>query len=124
MNHKLGCIRLSGIECWARIGVSAAERAHPQRILINVDLSLDLEAAGHSDSFELTLDYAQVVELLRDQVAESEFQLLEALASHLMKRLIGIPRVEKVVLEVEKFPADLAGKLEKVAVRLSQSRDL
>ena len=122
MSQKLGCIRLTEIECWARIGVSPEERAHPQRLLINLDLSLDLEPAGRTDCLDLTLDYAQVVETLRDQASQGEFHLLEALARQLMQLLMGIPRVEAVALEIEKFPADLTGQLKKVAVRLDHSR--
>jgi len=122
MSQKLGCIRLTGIECWSRIGVSPEERAHPQRLVVNLDLSLDLKAAGRNDRLDLTLDYAQVVESLRDQASQGEFHLLEALASRLMQSLMEIPRVQAVAFEIEKFPADLTGQLQKVAVRLDQSR--
>jgi dihydroneopterin aldolase len=122
MSRSTDWICLTGIECRTHIGVTPEERALPQRLSINLELGLDLEPAGHSDQLELTLDYSEVVGLVRRETARSRFQLIEALAGHLLQLLMELPRVESARIEIEKFPADLRGQVGKVAVRLSRTR--
>jgi len=105
------------------IGVPPEERATPQDVLIDVDLAMDLSAAGRSDSIKDTMDYRQVWELLRECIAEREFHLVEALATQIGDLLLErFERVTSVTVGVTK-PAALAAKgVGEVGVRLTVSR--
>lgn len=89
------------------IGVYPEERLAPQRLLLDVELDVDIQAAARSDDIQDALDYARLAQLLTTWAAEREFQLLEALAYHLMTRLLEQPRIQGVCLKLSKFPADL-----------------
>jgi len=118
MKDPLDHIHLQGIECRAQIGVTEQERSHHQRLLIDLALGLDLEPAGHADRLELSLDYSAVVSMVQRAVEQSCFELVEALAYHLMHALLALPRVEEATLEIHKFPADLQGQVEQVSVKI------
>ena len=94
-------LRLLDIECRSRIGVTREERTRPQSIRVDpvlkgrgkvvrvdLDLGLDLEAAGNSDAIDLTVDYVKVVDRVRAIAAEREYRLVEALARTLCRRLL------------------------------------
>src|SRR5205814_1770400 len=56
------------------------ERAQPQPFEVDVELSLDLRAAGASDDLRTTVDYGRVFDLVREIVETRTFHLLEAIA--------------------------------------------
>ena len=67
-----------GLRVSCRIGVSPGERAAPRTIALDVDLfARGRFAAAALRAGEPPIDYAQVVECLRDLAAEREFDLLE-----------------------------------------------
>ena len=113
-------LRLLDIECRSRIGVTREERARPQSIRVDLDLGLDLEAAGNSDSIDLTVDYVTVVDRVRAIAAEREYLLVEALARTLCRRLLEENPIDRVQVTVRKRPAELKEKLSEVAVTLTR----
>ena len=108
----------------SRIGITPAERSTPQKVLIDVDLAIDLSAPGRSDSIKDTLDYRGVWQLLDDCVMGKEFHLVEALATSIGDVLLAhSPSIESVTVGVTK-PAALAAKgVESVGVRLTVTRE-
>ena len=46
-----------GIRLEARVGVGEEERAVPQEITVDVELTLDLSRAGATDDIDATVDY-------------------------------------------------------------------
>lgn len=113
-------LRLLDIDCRSGIGVTSEERARPQPIRVDLHLSLDLEAAGNSDSIDLTVDYVNVVARVRAIAAAREYRLVEALARTLCRRLLEENPIERVQVTVRKRPEELEGKLGEVAVTMSR----
>ena len=62
------------------IGVFDWERERKQTVSIDLDLGCDIRAAAVSDDLADALDYKSISHRVVDFVAQSEFQLVEALA--------------------------------------------
>ena len=62
------------------IGIFDWERERRQIVSIDLDLGFDIRAAAASDRIADALDYKAISHRVRDFVAASEFQLVEALA--------------------------------------------
>ncbi|MBC8121346.1 MAG: dihydroneopterin aldolase [Gemmatimonadaceae bacterium] len=95
-------IHLKQINCYGYCGVFAEERALGQRFVIDIDVQINLEPAGHSDALHDTLDYGELIKMVQGVVAGEQFFLLEAMAHTLAVRLRSDPRVERVRVEVHK----------------------
>lgn len=69
-------IRLHGLRCEGRLGVTDEERDLPQEIV--VDLEIEVDPA--EDDLAATADYEAVLRVVRGFVATESFRLLETLA--------------------------------------------
>ncbi len=95
-------IIIEGLRIDSLIGVYAHERERPQPLVFDVALGVDLRAPGRSDQLADTLDYATIVAVLRDFVAERSDQLLERLAEDCCALLAARFRPRWIRLHVRK----------------------
>ena len=95
-------IRIQALELRARIGVTEAERAEPQRIVCNITISPDIDA-DLADNVANTIDYSAVAEWVKDFARQSEFRLIETLAENIARGLLSAFPIQKAVIEVRKF---------------------
>lgn len=65
------------------------ERVAPQTIELDLEIGLPSSRAGASDHLNDTIDYARVVEVLRESLLQQQFQLLEALAEHVAQLVMS-----------------------------------
>ena len=94
-----------------------------QRFVIDIVLTLDIAAAATSDNLHLTVDYTKVYAICRETVEKDRFKLIEALANHVIDRvLVACPIVDKVEITIKKPSVPIAGILDHVAVETSKSR--
>lgn len=96
-------IVIKNLELDAHIGVTEAERVHPQRLLISVELELDLSVAGRTDAESATTDYAAVAQRIRKLVAERPRKLIEAVADEIADAILTNKLARTVTVEVRKF---------------------
>ena len=82
------------------IGTLPHERTTPQRLIITAELRGDFRAAGKNDDFTLTFDYSAAEQLIYDFVSVSSYQLLEALAENLAQKLLAVPYIDSVRLQI------------------------
>lgn len=82
-------IFIEGLQLECLIGVYEHERQGTQPILLDLEMVVDTTASAISDSVTDTLDYAVLLEKLTEWVSASCFNLLEALADFLAKRLFA-----------------------------------
>ena len=75
-------IFLHGLKAETLIGVYDWERRQRQTLLLDLTLGTDFAAAAASDDIADTIHYAEVAEVVRQNLAEQQFLLLEALAEH------------------------------------------
>lgn len=82
-------IVLQGLEVWGHCGVTTAERAAPQRLVIDVELVPLATPGAASDDLAGTLDYARAAEIVVAAVAAGEYALLERLATEILDRVFA-----------------------------------
>jgi dihydroneopterin aldolase len=94
-----------------------------QRFTIDLVLVLDIAEAAASDSLNKTVDYTRVYAICRDTVEKDRFKLIEALAAHVIDRILtACPIVDTVEITIKKPSVPIAGILDHVAVETSKSR--
>ena len=109
----------------AVIGIYEWEQRIQQQINVNLEMGWDNRKAAASDNIRDTLNYKAAAQLVKDLVAKSEFELVEALAEHIAKLLLekmGIPWIKvslgkpmavtgskEVGVIIERTPADYRG---------------
>ena len=96
-------LKLNGIEVECIIGDLPEERESEQKILVDVSLELDLEAASATDSIDDTVDYALLVGNIREALEDARCRLLERAAGLVADVCLEDPRVERAAVTVRKF---------------------
>src|SRR5262249_54065730 len=86
-----------------RVGITEAERAQPQRLLVTVEMSHDFRAATARDDLAETIDYAAVSERIIHFGKDCHWQLIETLAADLATMVLDQFAPKQVRIEVKKF---------------------
>jgi dihydroneopterin aldolase len=106
-----------------RVGILPAERAQDQPLEIDLDLEVELAAAGVSDSLDDTVDYAGVCDAAVAAVRDGHVDLLERLATKVADAALGLdPRIASVDVALRKLRPPVAHHLASAGVRLVRSR--
>jgi dihydroneopterin aldolase len=105
-----------------RHGVHPAERELGQRFEVDVELGLDLSRAMVSDALPDTADYSRAFAIVREEVEEHRYQLLEALAGAIVRRLLAELPVVSVLVRVRKPQVPMPGILGYAAVEIQRRR--
>ena len=116
-------ITIHAMEFAGRHGVGDEERSELQLIELDVEMSLDLRAAGTADDLDQTVDYGDAFERCRLIVEERSFHLLEGIAEAVASDLLAqFARLESVVVRVRKPGTPIDGVLEHAGVEIQRSR--
>ena len=115
-------IQLRGLRVVGTHGVLPEEKSRAQPFEIDLDLSVDLAAAGVSDRLADTVDYASIADAAAGIVATGpSYELLEALASAVADATLGAdPRVTAVTVTLRKLQPPLAVDIATVGVRITR----
>ena len=97
-------ISVVDLELRYRIGVSEAERAWPQRLLVTIDMELDVSAAIKSDNIRDTINYFDVAQMLFKWGKRREWNLIEKLADEMADLILKKFQPDSVTIELKKFP--------------------
>ncbi|MCG8650861.1 MAG: dihydroneopterin aldolase [Pirellulales bacterium] len=95
-------IFISDLPVSCRIGVPEDERAVAQRILIDLELSLDLAEAGGFDDFTKTVDYDAVCSTAVATARAKPRKLIETLGEDIAAAVLSAHGVESVLIRVKK----------------------
>jgi dihydroneopterin aldolase len=113
-------IAIAGLRELGIHGVLPEEQARPQPFEVDVELRVDLSAAGKSDRLDDTVDYSAVAEAVSRVVKSERYQLLERLATRIAEVCRADPRVKGVTVTVRKLHPPVRAMLDHVAVRIEQ----
>jgi len=116
-------IRLRGLEVFAHHGVLVEERQIGQRFLVDVDLAIDLAAAGRSDAIEETVDYGALTERVLKVVTTERWNLIERVAQRVAETAFEFEQVREVTVTVHKPDAPIRAEFADVAVTITRKRD-
>lgn len=89
------------ISTW--IGIYPREKAMPQTVEMSLQIGASTVPAGSSDDIRDTIDYAVVVQRLRDTLSDQHFNLLEKLAEHTASLILGEFRAQWVKVSIAKL---------------------
>lgn len=96
-------ITIENLEVFSRIGITAGERATPQRLLVSMVIFTTMADAAASDDLADTIDYARVSEEIKARAAQGERNLLERLAWELAEMVVEEFNGQASTVEIKKF---------------------
>ena len=97
-------IHIEQLEVSTHIGVSEEERGTPQRLTASISFWPNHEAGDLADKIENAINYSDVVEETKNFVRDQSVNLIETLADRLAMHLLKRFRIQKVTIELRKFP--------------------
>ena len=112
-------VELVGVEIPGKHGVDDWERETEQPFLYDVELELPEPT---DDRIEETVDYREVVEVVRSVSAERQFQLLESMAGAVAAALLERFPLEQARVRVRKPQVQLGVPVEYSAATAVRSR--
>ena len=96
-------ITIVDLEVFYNVGVSEAERAKPQRLLLTIDMSFDFSSAAVSDRVEKTIDYNEVCKDMLKFGEGRSWKLLERLVTAIADHILAEYKPQAVWVEIKKF---------------------
>ncbi len=115
-------IEVRGLELLVFCGVLDEEQARRQPFGIDLDLELDLSAAGASDDLELTVNYGAVTDAVAIALRDERFFLLERMATRVADIVLGFERVDAVTVVARKLRPPLPHHVATTGVRIRRTR--
>jgi dihydroneopterin aldolase len=112
-------IHIEQLEVFTRIGVPEKERANPQRLTLSISLWPCEKIGDLADNIEQTVNYSAVAEEIKHFVSDQSLNLIETLADRLAIHLLKIFPIQKVTLEVRKFPLSEAKYVSATVTRIA-----
>lgn len=102
-------LEISGLEVEAALGATAAERSAPQKVRVDITLSIDAAPCSASDELRQTVDWARLAGRARRVAAARPRCLAETLASDICAVALAEERVAAAQVRVAKSGARLGG---------------
>ena len=125
-NGRTDSVRLAveGIDLEATHGVYEAEKEHPQRFQVDVEMEADIEAALISDQLEDTVDHESVVRIVQEVSRGRQFNLIESFAHAICCTILDRhPRVQSAHVTVRKLAPYNLGSTACTRAEVRLSRD-
>jgi len=105
-------IFVQGLRIDARIGVHDWEKATPQPVQIDLEFGLVSQLACHTDRLGDAVDYAEVVERLKELANARHFELVEAMGEAMamvLQNEFGVPWLMLRLAKLAPFPGAEVG---------------
>ncbi len=96
-------IHIHGLELRARVGVTDAERATDQRLVLNITVWLKHEIGALEDDITRAADYATMAAQVRSIAEARADKLIETLADAIARHLLESFPIMRTAVEVRKF---------------------
>lgn len=97
-------IHIEQLEVFTRIGVPEQERANPQRLTVSISFWPSEKTGEAADNIERTVNYSAVAGETKNFVRDQSLNLIETLADRLAMHLLKTFPIQKVTIELRKFP--------------------
>ena len=110
-------IHIEQLEVSSIIGVSEHERKTPQRLTINISFWPRRQTQDMADKIGQTINYAVVAEETQRFVQDLSVNLIETLADMLAVHLLKNFPIQKITVEIRKFPLEHAKYVSAIVTR-------
>lgn len=115
-------IKIKDLEIFANHGVFPEETKLGQKFLVSCTMFVDTRKAGTTDDLDASVHYGLVSHLIKKEMEEHTFKLIEAVAEHLAEAvLLYDDKIQKVEIEVKKPWAPVGLPMDTVAVSITRS---
>ena len=116
-------IEIKGIKSFGYHGVFESENIAGQDFFVDVSLELDLTRPSVSDDVADTVNYAEITDLVVEEITSNPVNLIEKLAGRIAERVLNQHlKVEQVSVTVHKPQAPVAAQLKDIAVVVTRVR--
>lgn len=95
-------IRIKNLRLRTIIGVNEWERRDRQDVVVNVEIEFDGSRAAETDDLRHTVDYKAITKRIIEEVENSRFNLLEALAQRVLDVVLQQEGVIAAQVEIDK----------------------
>ena len=112
-------VEIAGLELPGRHGALEREREREQPFVYDVELELEEPA---SDELQQTVDYRDVVALIRELSDNRQFHLLESLAATVADAMLARFPAERVSVRVRKPEVELGAPVDYAAATVRRER--
>ncbi len=102
------------------IGIHAHELLAPQRVRINVDMSVLEQAGPLCDDIANVVSYEDVIDGIKAMLAKGHINLVETLAENIADLCLADERVETARIRVEKL--DVYAEAASVGIEIERAR--
>ena len=114
-------ITLKGIWGFGYHGVFETERASGQDFYVDVELEVDLTRASVSDDVKDTINYAEVTDLVVEEITTNPVSLIEKLAGRIAERIKAtFAQAARVTVTVHKPQAPVTAVVKDISVTISR----
>ena len=118
----MGKILLEGMEFFAYHGVYEEEREKGQNFSIDLEILADYSKACYSDKLEDAIDYVQVYELVKAEMAIPS-SLLENVAQRIIDSIQkSFDQIEGIKVKITKLQPPISGKLKGIGIELAYNK--
>jgi len=116
-------ITVTGIRAIGYHGVFENERLEGQEFISDVELRIDLRAAGKSDDLTKTVNYADIADVVVVEITGPSVALIEALAERIATEILQrFTLASSVKVTVHKPHAPIPVEFADVAVTIERTR--
>lgn len=117
-------ILLSNLGFYGYHGALKEENVLGQKFFIDAELYCDLRKAGESDALEDSISYADVYTIIKNICEKDRYDLIEALAENIAKRILKeYKAINEVMVRVKKPEAPVNGIFDHFGVEIRRSRN-
>jgi len=110
-------VHIEQLEVSARVGVPEQERSNPQRLMVSISFWPYQEIRDVADNIDQTVNYSVVAERTKSFLRDQSVNLIETLADRLAAYLLQTFPIQKVTVELRKFPLQDAKYVSAIVTR-------
>ncbi|PYI84229.1 MAG: dihydroneopterin aldolase [Verrucomicrobia bacterium] len=99
-------IHIDQLEIFTHIGAPEVERAAPQRLTVSISFWPYQQTPDLADKIDQTVNYSAVAEETKSFVRDQSVNLIETLADRLATHLLKTFPIQRVAIDLRKFPLE------------------
>ncbi|MGP0128557.1 MAG: dihydroneopterin aldolase [cyanobacterium endosymbiont of Rhopalodia musculus] len=115
-------IEITKIRSYGYTGYLPEEQVLGQWFEVDIIIGLDLTSAGNSDQIKDTLDYRQVIAIVKRLIATEKFALVEKLAEVIAQKILILNKVQLVRVRLSKLAAPIPDYNGKITIDMTKRR--
>ncbi len=114
-------ISITGIKAFGYHGVLPHEAIEGQEFIIDLVINLDLQAASQSDDLSQTINYADLTQIVHENIIGERVALIERLAGRIADEIKGAYKeIQSVSVTVHKPHAPVSVDFADIAVTITR----